>query len=346
MPEFLAYGFSEWRKSMIYVIGHPLSHAFLLSIFSNHPKVETVDMCFHDCLLVVQHLSATAPALPPYSCEKYCEILPANRWNPELVATIWVFSVDACAVDCTIENVRCNGHSDDPNQWEGQNHSTLQQSVGENLPKYNPTVRMYYPKCGNKSTMPPYCRLYFDGCKFGTPWPEQISSKSCLAHFASHCPNVQFDPLPHGFPMVRCKRWNPHPIWGCSRPWHRHPGVNGAKNAHVPRHPLNANLSENIEQCIWSMLCPNSIAIGKLCWKMRWKILNQFDEANVCESQPNTLMPTSTITTTEKQFVAHRSHENPFRFHTPCFREKNNVEATFVYLGNEIMKSIIWFYTL
>ena len=49
---------------------------------------------------------------------------------------------------------------------------------------------MYHPKCGNKSTMPPYFRLYFDGCKFGAPWPEQISSKSCLAHFASQpqCP--------------------------------------------------------------------------------------------------------------------------------------------------------------
>ena len=31
---------------------------------------------------------------------------------------------------------------------------------------------MYHPKCGNKSTMPPYFRLYFDGCKFGATWPE------------------------------------------------------------------------------------------------------------------------------------------------------------------------------
>ena len=75
---------------MIYVVGHPLSHAFALSNFSNHPKAETVNLCFHDCLVVVQHPSATTPALPmnygdlePSPCEKYCEILPA-----ELVATV------------------------------------------------------------------------------------------------------------------------------------------------------------------------------------------------------------------------------------------------------------------
>ncbi len=76
---------------MIYVVGHDLSHAFALSNFSNHPKAETVNMCFHDCLLVVQHPSATLAAFPmnygdlePCSCEEYCEILMA-----ELVATVW-----------------------------------------------------------------------------------------------------------------------------------------------------------------------------------------------------------------------------------------------------------------
>ena len=47
---------------------------------SNHPRIpkaETIDMCFHNCLLVVQHPSRTAPALPmnytdlePSSCEE------------------------------------------------------------------------------------------------------------------------------------------------------------------------------------------------------------------------------------------------------------------------------------
>ena len=65
---------------MIYVVEHPLSHAFALSIFSNHPKTENVYMCFHDCLPVVWHPLTTAAAvqmnyadLKPCSCEGYCE---------------------------------------------------------------------------------------------------------------------------------------------------------------------------------------------------------------------------------------------------------------------------------
>ena len=67
----------------------------MLSNFSDPPKAGTVDMCFDNCLLVVQHPSRTAQASPvnydalePYSCEKYCETSPANFQNPKLVATV------------------------------------------------------------------------------------------------------------------------------------------------------------------------------------------------------------------------------------------------------------------
>ena len=80
---------------MIYVIGHPLFHAFVPSNFSNPPKAGTVDMCFHNCFLVVQHPSTTAQAPPVNhdglefcSYEEYCGTLLANRQNPKLVATV------------------------------------------------------------------------------------------------------------------------------------------------------------------------------------------------------------------------------------------------------------------
>ena len=85
---------------MIYVVEHPSSHAFALSIFSNHPKTENVYMCFHNCVPVVLHPFTTAAAvqmnyadLKPCSCEGYYETTGMTMKHCDGVSASFLFAM-------------------------------------------------------------------------------------------------------------------------------------------------------------------------------------------------------------------------------------------------------------
>lgn len=217
-----------------------------------------------------------------------------------------------------IETIRCSGHNDDPNQGRAK-------SLHTSTVCRRKFAKIYACPVQSVATRP-RCLHIFAGIVSAT-------NLEPLSHIKSHQkpaspklpPIAQFDPVPHDFSTVRCMRWSHHPMYGYSHPWHMHPGENCAKCTHVPRHPLNAKLSEkNSNTCeVINYVVPQLTCNWQTLLESAWKETETiFGSKRLWMAPPTLLCPLSPSPPLKYNFRP--------SFHTPCFRKQENTEAALV----------------